>query len=287
MSPLSKRPRRLVFGSVLLMTALLVSLGFLFNAERINREEGQALHEEILTQNSWLNRVVLALAEARSFPPAPELSDQELAEKREAFRVLLSQAEIAPPLPEPDSVLETLGEDPLLVVPRLEESDSIYGEILEGLGLLHGTLTEAGSPEELVAGIELLDESLDAFTGILGDRGSVVSQMEATLHSRLRSAQESTGSLLKLLLLFQLAALAGGGFLILSAFRAQAKKVSELETLIPICSRCKNVRDDSGYWQRVEAYMRSYTHIQFTHGLCPDCVSTLYPELDEEEEATS
>jgi hypothetical protein len=282
MSEASRQSPRLILGSILLMSALLVSLAFLFNAEQVNREEGQALHEAILTQNSWLNRVVLALAEARSITTAPGPSSDLLERKAELFRILLSQAEIAPPLPGPDSVMATLGEDPLLVVPRLQESGSDYGRVLQELKALHEGIEKAQEEAEFAAGIEAMDRKLERFAHVLRDRGTVVSQMEATLHSRLRSVQQRTGTQLKILLLFQLAALLGGSVLVLSAFRIQARKVSELETLIPICSKCKNVRDDTGYWQRVEAYMRSHTHLQFTHGLCPECVSALYPELEEE-----
>ena len=50
------------------------------------------------------------------------------------------------------------------------------------------------------------------------------------------------------------------------------KNVRRLRGLIPICSSCKKVRDDSGYWSQVEEYISARTEADFTHGLCPDCL---------------
>jgi PAS domain S-box-containing protein len=58
-----------------------------------------------------------------------------------------------------------------------------------------------------------------------------------------------------------------------------AANVKALSGLLPICSGCKKIRDDQGYWQQVESYIRKHSEAQFTHGLCPDCVKHLYPEL--------
>ena len=55
-------------------------------------------------------------------------------------------------------------------------------------------------------------------------------------------------------------------------------KVKTLSGLLPICSSCKNIRDDAGYWHRVESYVSMYAEVQFSHGICPDCMKSLYPE---------
>lgn len=54
--------------------------------------------------------------------------------------------------------------------------------------------------------------------------------------------------------------------------------VKTLSGLIPICSSCKKIRDDHGFWQRIEAYIAEHTDATFTHGLCPDCIRRLYPD---------
>ena len=56
-------------------------------------------------------------------------------------------------------------------------------------------------------------------------------------------------------------------------------KIKTLDGLLPICANCKKIRDDKGYWQQVEQYVRNHTQAEFTHGLCPDCTQKLYPEI--------
>jgi PAS domain S-box-containing protein len=55
--------------------------------------------------------------------------------------------------------------------------------------------------------------------------------------------------------------------------------VKTLRGFIPICSACKSVRNDAGYWQAVEVYVRDHTEAEFSHGLCPACLARLYPDL--------
>jgi hypothetical protein len=61
--------------------------------------------------------------------------------------------------------------------------------------------------------------------------------------------------------------------------RAALADVKTLQGLIPICSGCKKIRDDTGYWEHVEAYLQRHTELAFTHGLCPTCGEQLYGEL--------
>jgi hypothetical protein len=59
------------------------------------------------------------------------------------------------------------------------------------------------------------------------------------------------------------------------------KALSEIKVLrgfIPICANCKRVRDDTGYWEQVEAYVSRHTEAMFSHGICPDCMQKLYPD---------
>ncbi len=55
-------------------------------------------------------------------------------------------------------------------------------------------------------------------------------------------------------------------------------QVRTLSGLLPICSSCKNIRDDKGYWIQIEDYVRNHSEADFTHGICPDCRGKLYPE---------
>ena len=54
-------------------------------------------------------------------------------------------------------------------------------------------------------------------------------------------------------------------------------EIKTLRSILPICSNCRNVRDDEGVWSRLEAYVATHTDTRFTHGLCPDCLEQLYP----------
>lgn len=54
-------------------------------------------------------------------------------------------------------------------------------------------------------------------------------------------------------------------------------KVKTLSGLLPICSSCKKIRDDKGYWNQIENYIRSHSNAIFSHGICPDCARKLYP----------
>jgi len=57
-------------------------------------------------------------------------------------------------------------------------------------------------------------------------------------------------------------------------------KVKTLKGLLPICSGCKNIRDDKGYWKQIEGYIQDHSDAAFSHGICPECAIKLYPEFD-------
>jgi hypothetical protein len=56
------------------------------------------------------------------------------------------------------------------------------------------------------------------------------------------------------------------------------QEIKILRGIIPICTSCKKVRDDEGYWQQVETYISDHSEALFSHGVCPDCMEELYPE---------
>ena len=59
-------------------------------------------------------------------------------------------------------------------------------------------------------------------------------------------------------------------------------EVKQLRGLIPICAECKKIRDDQGYWQQVEVYIRDHSEAEFGHGICPECMKKLYPDFCED-----
>jgi len=60
--------------------------------------------------------------------------------------------------------------------------------------------------------------------------------------------------------------------------RAALAKVKLLSGFIPICASCKKIRDDKGYWNQIEVYIRDHSEAIFSHGICPECSKTLFPE---------
>ncbi len=56
-------------------------------------------------------------------------------------------------------------------------------------------------------------------------------------------------------------------------------KVKQLSGLLPICSHCKKIRDDKGYWKQIEVYIDQHSEASFSHGLCPECAKELYPKF--------
>lgn len=64
--------------------------------------------------------------------------------------------------------------------------------------------------------------------------------------------------------------------------RLLAEALAEVKTvqgLLPICSSCKSIRAEEGYWTQVEEYFSTRTDALFSHGICPDCMQRLYPEI--------
>lgn len=67
--------------------------------------------------------------------------------------------------------------------------------------------------------------------------------------------------------------------LILELERALAE-VKRLSGLLPICSYCKKIRSDKGYWTILEEYIQNHSEAEFSHAICPDCVESLYGHED-------
>lgn len=57
--------------------------------------------------------------------------------------------------------------------------------------------------------------------------------------------------------------------------------IKTLSGLLPICASCKKIRNDKGYWEQIEGYIKDRSEAEFSHGICPECAKRLYPELYE------
>jgi len=65
---------------------------------------------------------------------------------------------------------------------------------------------------------------------------------------------------------------------LISELKEALAKIKTLSGMLPICSHCKKIRDDKGYWKEVERYIGEHSETTFSHGICPDCAKKHYPE---------
>ncbi len=61
---------------------------------------------------------------------------------------------------------------------------------------------------------------------------------------------------------------------------AALQQVKQLTGLVPICSYCKNIRDDSGYWHQLEEYLHDHSAAELSHGICEECAKKQFPDMD-------
>lgn len=69
--------------------------------------------------------------------------------------------------------------------------------------------------------------------------------------------------------------------------QASLSEIKKLSGLLPICASCKKIRDDKGYWNQIESYIREHSEAEFTHGICPECAKKLYPDFYKENNSTT
>lgn len=68
-------------------------------------------------------------------------------------------------------------------------------------------------------------------------------------------------------------------FAMTASLQDSLAEIKTLSGLLPICSNCKKIRDDRGYWNQIDEYFRDHSDVDFSHSLCPDCIAIFYPKL--------
>lgn len=68
---------------------------------------------------------------------------------------------------------------------------------------------------------------------------------------------------------------------LIAELREALEKIKTLRGILPICASCKKIRNDEGYWQQIEVYIRNHSDAEFSHGICPECIKILYPGLQD------
>ncbi|MHB8068179.1 MAG: response regulator [Desulfobaccales bacterium] len=66
---------------------------------------------------------------------------------------------------------------------------------------------------------------------------------------------------------------------LISQLQEALAQIKTLKGFLPICAYCKKIRDDEGYWQQIEEYIREHSDAEFSHGICPDCLEEHHPSL--------
>ena len=59
----------------------------------------------------------------------------------------------------------------------------------------------------------------------------------------------------------------------------QISQIKILRGFLPICAKCKKIRDDKGFWNQIELYISAHSDTIFSHSICPNCAEQLYLEL--------
>jgi hypothetical protein len=64
-----------------------------------------------------------------------------------------------------------------------------------------------------------------------------------------------------------------------AALQKALSEVKSLKGMLPICAACKSIRNDEGFWEKIETYIRNQTDAEFSHGICPECQNKYYRDL--------
>lgn len=79
--------------------------------------------------------------------------------------------------------------------------------------------------------------------------------------------------------LFESVLIAMLGVVIILVTSRLLNQMKSLEGILPICANCKKIRDEKDNWRQIEAYIRDRSEADFSHSICPECMSKLYPEM--------
>jgi PAS domain-containing protein len=70
---------------------------------------------------------------------------------------------------------------------------------------------------------------------------------------------------------------------LITQLQAALVDIKTLQGIVPICAFCKQIRDDSGYWNQLEKYVSEHSHAEFSHAICPKCMAERYPDADDDD----
>jgi len=79
--------------------------------------------------------------------------------------------------------------------------------------------------------------------------------------------------------IFESIIIASIGIIVIWITKRLIGRLKKLEGMLPICAKCKRIRNENNEWKPIEEYIRDHSDAEFTHGLCPECMQELYPDL--------
>jgi ribosomal protein L29 len=129
------------------------------------------------------------------------------------------------------------------------------GEPIEIVGYWTDISELMHSQEELIKAKEGLEQQVEIRTSELTNTNQ---ELNKEIYSRIKIQEELNNAIDEL--------------------KKALAEIKTLKAILPICTNCKKIRDDRGYWQQVELYISENTNTLFSHGICPDCMEELYPE---------
>lgn len=151
----------------------------------------------------------------------------------------------------------------------------VGGVVQNGLLLIFGTRTRGGL-------LRFSQHFLDKVQGGVETEpiqepiplARIFNERELALQEQLSSRQNQLANLKKVL-----ARKSARLKQVIAELKAARAGLATLQSMLPICSSCKKIRDQQGYWQQIETYFKDHTGVQFTHSICPECAQNLYPGL--------
>jgi PAS domain-containing protein len=287
--------RFLTFGDALhlamgAMTVLFALLTFT-TAKRIN----SSIKELVVLKETFADQLVERTDELQRVNTQLR---EEIEEREQAEQALANSerrlTDIIEFLPDPTWVIDTDGK--VIAWNRaVERITGIDKKDMIGRGGYAYSLPFYGEPRPMLIDLALRRDahwekdylSLKEEAGVLVASESFHPSMEggaryfASTASRLYDAQENViGSIESIRDITAAKRLEKERERLIGELQGAIAKIRTLSGLLPICASCKKIRDDKGYWNQIETFIRDHSEAEFSHGICPDCARKLYPDLD-------
>jgi PAS domain S-box-containing protein len=287
--------RFLMFGDALhlamgAMTVLFALLTYT-TAKRIN----SSIKELVVLKETFADQLVERTAELQRVNTQLR---EEIEERKQAEQALANSerrlTDIIEFLPDPTWVIDTDGK--VIAWNRaVERITGINKKDMIGRGGYAYALPFYGATRPMLIDLALRREaqwekdylSLQEEDGMLVASESFHPAMEggaryfASTASRLYDAQEKVvGSIESIRDITAAKRLEKEREKLIGELQGAIAKIRTLSGLLPICAACKKIRDDKGYWNQIETFIRDHSEAEFSHGICPDCARKLYPDLD-------